>query len=240
MGVGRCFRFFLGLRLLLFWGRFSRTGLSTGERRKKCGSTQLNHNLTPIFTLASFITKFNNIKSSVYSDYMLILCGDLALSEQHESTHTINKRLGMAQMPFACVMLRMCYEASKYSRFLDNLSPFFKYAFLISLFVILVISKTLLGIALKGVANVILDSPIVFDEAGDLVAASKKTKSGLPPRPNKSNKKTARFTPNYTEDSIKKLLSPSSPTAKLRLQRQSMVALNQLDRFDIQDHQEIN
>ena len=41
--------------------------------------------------------------------------------------------------------------------------------------------------------------------------------------------------------SIKKLLSPGSPsaTAKLRLQRQSMVALNQLDRFDIQDHNEI-
>ena len=149
----------------------------------------------------SFITKFNNIKSSVYSDYMLILCGDLALSEQHESTHTINKRLGMAQMPFACVMLRMCYEASKYSMLLNGMPPILKSALFFFLFVFLVIFKTLLGIALKGVANVILDSPIVFDEAGDLTAAKKPLRNqlGLPPRPNKG-KKSTRFTPNYTEE----------------------------------------
>lgn len=71
----------------------------------------------------SFITKFNYIKSSVYLDYSLVLAGDItgigheAMHVEH--THAIVKRLGFAQIPLVCVMLRYLREALRYA---DNLS----------------------------------------------------------------------------------------------------------------------
>jgi len=67
----------------------------------------------------SFITKFNFIKSSVYQDYSLVLAGDLtgigheAMYIEH--THAVVKRLGFAQIPLVCVMLRYLREALRYA-----------------------------------------------------------------------------------------------------------------------------
>eukprot|EP00557_Chaetoceros_sp_GSL56_P003288 CAMPEP_0176499868 /NCGR_PEP_ID=MMETSP0200_2-20121128/13190_1 /TAXON_ID=947934 /ORGANISM="Chaetoceros sp., Strain GSL56" /LENGTH=849 /DNA_ID=CAMNT_0017898383 /DNA_START=482 /DNA_END=3031 /DNA_ORIENTATION=- len=67
----------------------------------------------------SFITKFNFIKSSVYLDYSLVLAGDVTgighESMHIEHTHAVVKRLGFAQIPLICVMLRYLKEASRYA-----------------------------------------------------------------------------------------------------------------------------
>jgi len=66
----------------------------------------------------AFITKFNFIKSSVYEDYLLILAGDVTgighgdVNIDH--THAVVKRVGLAQIPLACVMFRFMGEAMRY------------------------------------------------------------------------------------------------------------------------------
>ena len=71
----------------------------------------------------SFITKFNFIKSSAYQDYALILAGDITGVGQDgvniDHTHAVVKRIGFAQIPLACVMLRYIAEAVRYA---DTLS----------------------------------------------------------------------------------------------------------------------
>lgn len=188
----------------------------------------------------SFITKFNKIKSTVYSDYMLILCGDLVGGEKHESTHAINKRLGMAQIPFACVVVRMVAEATKYSTY------YFGTATLVvgglGAGATLLLLKIMLGLALKNIAERILDSPIVFDEFGDLLGNSGNDNEGR----GSDNSVKAKTTPPMPlldtgrtsfKDSVglDKKRSPNSPTQRMRLQRQSMVALHDLERFGMKD-----
>lgn len=74
----------------------------------------------------SFITKFNFIPSSVYPEYALLLAGDVT-GIGHEgvnldNTHAVVKRIGLAQMPLVCVMIRYLAEAGRYARlhFQDN------------------------------------------------------------------------------------------------------------------------
>ena len=67
----------------------------------------------------SFITKFNFIESKVYPEYALLLAGDVT-GFGHEGvnldhTHAVVKRLGLAQIPFVCVMLRLLREAIRYT-----------------------------------------------------------------------------------------------------------------------------
>lgn len=66
----------------------------------------------------AFITKFNFIQSHIYSEYALLLAGDVT-GIGHEGlnldySHAVVKRIGFAQFPLVCVMLRMLREASKY------------------------------------------------------------------------------------------------------------------------------
>jgi len=189
----------------------------------------------------SFITKFNHVKSTVYSDYMLILCGDLVGGEKHESTHAINKRLGMAQIPFACVVVRMVSEANKYSTYYFSSNAtivavaFFTFAFL--LFV-----KIILGLALKSIANSILNSPIVFDELGDILGnmhskhptAPATKSSATMSDPGGRVKFSSRSGLKFGQPGDMKR-SPNSPTQRMRLQRQSMVDLESMERFSMKD-----
>ena len=67
----------------------------------------------------SFITKFNLIKSSAYFDYALVISGDVT-GIGHEglnldSTHAAVKRLGLAQIPLACVTARYLHEAVRFA-----------------------------------------------------------------------------------------------------------------------------
>mmetsp|Transcript_8505 Transcript_8505/g.14096 ORF Transcript_8505/g.14096 Transcript_8505/m.14096 type:complete len:606 (-) Transcript_8505:69-1886(-) len=66
----------------------------------------------------SFITKFNFIPSKVYAEYSLLLAGDVT-GIGHEGvnldhSHAVVKRLGFAQIPLVCVMLRLVTEAFRY------------------------------------------------------------------------------------------------------------------------------
>eukprot|EP00978_Attheya_sp_CCMP212_P010905 scaffold26569_cov60-Attheya_sp.AAC.1 len=67
----------------------------------------------------SFITKFNFIKSKVYTDFSLIIAGDVT-GIGHEGldldhTHAVVKRVGLAQLPLVCVMARYLREAARYA-----------------------------------------------------------------------------------------------------------------------------
>jgi len=66
----------------------------------------------------SFITKFNSIQSKIYPQYSLLLAGDVT-GIGHEGvnldhSHAVVKRLGFAQIPLVCVMLRFMTEALRY------------------------------------------------------------------------------------------------------------------------------
>lgn len=66
-----------------------------------------------------FITKFNFLPARVYTEYGLLLAGDVT-GIGHEGvnldhSHAVVKRLGFAQIPLVCVMFRMLREAVKYA-----------------------------------------------------------------------------------------------------------------------------
>lgn len=66
----------------------------------------------------SFITKFNFIRSSVYPEYALLLAGDVT-GIGHEGvnldhSHAVVKRIGFAQIPLVCVMLRLVKEGMRH------------------------------------------------------------------------------------------------------------------------------
>ncbi|MES1911572.1 MAG: hypothetical protein MHM6MM_003985 [Cercozoa sp. M6MM] len=64
-----------------------------------------------------FVTKFNNLRPSVYQGYELILCADYVsrrvdvadASQRLDHAHALSKRLGFSSMPLAAVMLRVLY-----------------------------------------------------------------------------------------------------------------------------------
>jgi len=66
----------------------------------------------------SFITKFNFIPSKVYPQYSLLLAGDVTGIGHEEvnldHSHAVVKRLGFAQIPLVCVMLRFLTEVVRY------------------------------------------------------------------------------------------------------------------------------
>ena len=74
----------------------------------------------------SFITKFNRLKSTIYSDFSLVLSADIT-GKGHENvnldhTHAIVKRVGLAQIPFCVVVIRFVIEAGKYSEWYQKLT----------------------------------------------------------------------------------------------------------------------
>jgi hypothetical protein len=72
------------------------------------------------FIKHSFITKFNFLPAKVYPEYALLLAGDVT-GIGHEGvnldhSHAVVKRIGFAQIPLVCVMVRLLQEALKYAR----------------------------------------------------------------------------------------------------------------------------
>jgi hypothetical protein len=68
----------------------------------------------------AFITKFNFLPSKVYPEFALLLAGDVT-GIGHEGvnldhSHAVVKRIGFAQIPLICVMVRLLQEAVKYAR----------------------------------------------------------------------------------------------------------------------------
>ena len=69
----------------------------------------------------AFITKFNYIASGVYSEYGLLLAGDVSgfghEGENLDHSHAVVKRLGLAQIPLVCVMAKYLKESYKYGTY---------------------------------------------------------------------------------------------------------------------------
>jgi hypothetical protein len=68
----------------------------------------------------AFISKFNFLPAKVYPEYALLLAGDVT-GIGHEGvnldhSHAVVKRIGFAQIPLVCVMVRLLQEAMKYAR----------------------------------------------------------------------------------------------------------------------------
>ena len=107
-----------------------------------------------------FITKFNFIKSGVYEDYALILAGDVT-GIGHEMwnidhTHACIKRLGLSQIPCACVMIRFIREAMRYWSLNQEMCVVWWKSFL-DLFIILFTIKVVLGFIIATVSKRIID-----------------------------------------------------------------------------------
>jgi hypothetical protein len=112
----------------------------------------------------SFITKFNFIPSKVYPEYALLLAGDVT-GIGHEGvnldhSHAVVKRIGFAQIPLVCVMLRLVTEAGRYyeAQHTDG-NGFLKLAMLvIALWGVLFGIKLLLGSYLQRICTAKLES----------------------------------------------------------------------------------
>lgn len=97
----------------------------------------------------AFITKFNFISSQIYPEYALLLAGD-ATGIGHEGvnldhTHAVVKRIGLAQLPLVCVMVRYLTEAHKYATYELQLSRWFTGLSVVFVWFLLVLCKLFLG-----------------------------------------------------------------------------------------------
>ena len=104
-----------------------------------------------------FITKMNFIKSDVYLEYGHTICMDITgkgdpdgINMDH--THNVVRRIGMAQIPLACVLVRYLNEAAKYSSSLLEISNTEVLALVVALFTILFVLKIFLGIVIINLA----------------------------------------------------------------------------------------
>jgi hypothetical protein len=116
-----CERFKLALFLSLVLVLNMSQGMevkSVLEYVKMCGIVWLGEVLSD-WIKHSFITKFNYIPSNVYPEYALLLAGDVT-GIGHEgvnldNSHAVVKRIGLAQIPLVCVLLRYLAEAARYA-----------------------------------------------------------------------------------------------------------------------------
>mmetsp|Transcript_122 Transcript_122/g.142 ORF Transcript_122/g.142 Transcript_122/m.142 type:complete len:662 (-) Transcript_122:38-2023(-) len=118
-----------------------------------------------------FITKLNLIKSSVYIEYRHTICSEITGKGANvgginmDHTHNVVRRMGLAQIPLACVMVRFLLEATKYSSSLLEISNTNLVLLVIGLFVILFIIKIFLGIVTLKIATLVLENSAVKDKS---------------------------------------------------------------------------
>lgn len=75
----------------------------------------------------AFITKFNQIRPTVYARYLDILCKDLALDDRAKNsgntgvdrTALVARRIGFASIPLACLLIRVCIQIIGASLFMS-------------------------------------------------------------------------------------------------------------------------
>lgn len=106
----------------------------------------------------SFITKFNFISSKIYPEYALLLAGDVT-GIGHEGvnldhSHAVVKRIGFAQIPMACVMLRMVREASRYYAVNHQLTMQTQVITFFAVWAVLFVIKLLLGRYLQRICHI--------------------------------------------------------------------------------------
>lgn len=126
----------------------------------------------------SFITKFNYIASGVYSEYSLLLAGDVSgfghEGENLDKSHAVVKRLGLAQIPLVCVMAKYLKEAYKYHTY-DNKPPSWViYVATISIFLLLLAWKLSLAVLIDRMSKRKLEAMPEFSKSNTTVAKKKK------------------------------------------------------------------
>lgn len=106
-----------------------------------------------------FITKFNFIKSGVYEDYALILAGDVT-GIGHEMwnidhTHAVIKRVGLSQIPCACILIRFVREGMRYYSLNQQMCVVW-WRSIFHVFLILFFVKIVLGFVISRISNGII------------------------------------------------------------------------------------
>lgn len=107
----------------------------------------------------SFITKFNLLPAKVYTEFALLLAGDVT-GIGHEGvnldhSHAVVKRIGFAQLPLVCVMLRFLREAAKYASINEHwsfLSSRAGFGLAVSLWLFMLAMKVALGSFLQRIS----------------------------------------------------------------------------------------
>jgi hypothetical protein len=106
-------------------------------------------------TNSSLIGKFNNISASVYKDFTRVLRKDIVRSQKDkiivDRTHMITRRVGLAQIPLVCVSIRyfiLAFSSQSVQAYISSCSNLSFILQIIITFLILLVSKTLLGVGL--------------------------------------------------------------------------------------------
>ncbi len=126
----------------------------------------------------SFITKFNYIASSVYSEYSLLLAGDVSGfghegSENLDKSHAVVRRLGLAQIPLVCVMAKYLKEAYKYQTYENQPSSWVLVLGTLSVWLILLATKLSLASVLQSMCKNKLEAAPEFSKNNATVAKKK-------------------------------------------------------------------
>lgn len=125
----------------------------------------------------AFITKFNYIASGVYSEYILLLAGDVSgfghEGENLDKSHAVVKRLGLAQIPLVCVMIKYLKEAYKYQTYESKPQTWSVVVWMVSIWLLLLVIKVSLASLLERMSRNKLESAPEFSKNNTTVAKKK-------------------------------------------------------------------
>lgn len=125
----------------------------------------------------SFITKFNYIASGVYSEYSLLLAGDVSgfghEGENLDNSHAVVKRLGLAQIPLVCVMAKYLKEAYKYKTYEYQPQSWMIFVGTFSIWLLLLLWKLSLASCLLRISKRKLEAAPEFSKNNTTVAKKK-------------------------------------------------------------------
>jgi len=125
----------------------------------------------------SFITKFNYIASGVYSEYSLLLAGDVSgfghEGENLDKSHAVVKRLGLAQIPLVCVMAKYLKEAYKYQTYENQPQTWLLVVGTVSVWLILLAIKLSLASLIVRMCKNKLEAAPEFSKNNTTVAKKK-------------------------------------------------------------------
>jgi hypothetical protein len=125
----------------------------------------------------SFITKFNYIASGVYSEYSLLLAGDVSgfghEGENLDKSHAVVKRLGLAQIPLVCVTTKYLKEAYKYQTYEKRPQTWLLVVGIVSVWLLLLVTKLSLASLIERMSRNKLEAAPEFSKNNATVAKKK-------------------------------------------------------------------
>ncbi len=120
----------------------------------------------------AFISKFNHIDASVYEDFSRVLRKDI-LSYQKDKekgvdrTYAITRRVGLSQIPLACVTIRylnLAWSSPQFQSFYSQYSLRYRCLFITFMFAVLLAFKVLFGVGIFFYAGVVHNRELVSRE----------------------------------------------------------------------------